>query len=230
MSNLAEKIKPVRQSVVGIAYRPTPNQAVILGSGFAVSDDGKILTSAHICDQIPKEHLSNLSAMVMSKNDGKGSEEYAWLPIKIMAKDNRNDVALFQIEHYQNTCLRPLALGDSDKVEVGNEVYFIGFPYAGNLMNEGWGITLIANRGMVSNIKLDGNDPAHPRTFFIIDAASNPGNSGCPLVDEETNEVIGIMSVAFRIQSKTHNDLDIREPMHISGARPISFAKKFIAQ
>jgi S1-C subfamily serine protease len=122
-----------------------------------------------------------------------------------------------------------LELGDSYKVEVGDDIYFIGFPYAGNLMNEGWGITLIANRGMISNIKLDGGDPSHPRSFFIVDAVSNPGNSGCPLIDIAGNKVIGVMSVAFRIQSKVNQDLDIREPMHISGARPINFAKKFIA-
>lgn len=222
------KIGDVKESIVGIAYRSSPEQAVILGSGFFVSDDGTILTSAHIYNQTPKEYLSNLCAIVMSKRDAHGGEEYAWLPINLVSKDDRNDIAFFKTDRRQETYPKPLMLGDSDKVELGDDVYFMGFPYAGNLMNEGWGITLIANRGMISNIKLDGGDELHPRSFFIVDAASNPGNSGSPLIDEASNKVIGVMSVSFRIQSKTDKDLDIREPVHISGARPINSAKKFI--
>ncbi len=228
MADIGSKIKDVRGSIVGIAYRPSPEQAVILGSGFSVSDDGVILTAAHIYNQVPKEHLPNLSAMVMSKADSYGGEEYSWLPIRLVSKDNVNDIALFKVDRYQGTCLKSLTLGDSDRSEVGDDVYFLGFPYAGDLMNEGWGITLIASRGMISNIKLDGGNPLHRRSFFIVDAASNPGNSGGPLIDTASNSVIGIVAVAFRIQSKTNKDIDIREPMHISGARPINYAKSLI--
>ncbi len=228
MNDIRSKIKEVRRSVVGIAYRPSPEQVVILGSGFSVSADGGIITAAHIYNQIPKEHAPNLVAMTMSKEDIRGGEEYVWLPIKLVAKDDGNDIALFKVEGYQDTLLKPLAMGDSDQVEVGDDIYFIGFPYAGNLMNEGWGITLIANRGMISNIKLSGADPSHPRNFFIIDAVATAGNSGSPLIEQATNKVVGVVSVAFRIQSQVNKGLDIREPMHISGARPINLAKRVI--
>jgi len=149
------------------------------------------------------------------------------LPLSFVKKEDKNDVSLFQIEDSEKTLLKPLELGNSDEIEVGQDVYFIGFPYAAQLINEGFGITLVVNRAIVSNIKQDGTDSAHPRNWFIVDAISNPGNSGCPLMDMKTNKVIGVMSIAFRTKSQVekYDDLDIREPMHIAGAKPINLAK-----
>jgi S1-C subfamily serine protease len=124
--------------------------------------------------------------------------------------------------------LKPLKLGNSETIEVGDESYFIGFPYAATLINEGFGITLIVNKTIISNIKQDGINPNHPRNWFIVDAISNLGNSGSPLLDLKTNKVIGIMTIAFRMQSQVQPSLDIREPMHIAGAKPINLAKQLL--
>lgn len=222
--NLKEKIKEVKQSIVAIGFNPNPQQITIIGSGFAVSDDGKILSATHLYNQLNEEQIKNLKANVMIEKTG-DLERYRWIPIKLINKNDKDDLAIFQLEEYKNTLLKKLDLGDSEKIEIGQEVYFIGFPYAAQLINEGFGITLIVNRGIVSNIKRDGVDPAHKRNWLIIDAISNPGNSGCPLVDVETNEVIGVMTIAFRTKSRVQPDLDIREPMHIAGAKPINLAK-----
>ena len=80
----------------------------------------------------------------------------------------------------------------------------------------------------MSNIKRDGVNPEHKRNWFIVDAISNPGNSGCPLIDLETNKVIGVMTIAFSTKSRIQPDLDIREPMHIAGAKPINLAKALL--
>lgn len=228
MEILKEKIREVRPSIVAIGFKPRESQVTIVGSGFSVSSDGKILSAAHIYNQIPKEYIPTLVAMVMTKQEKDYLEHYAWLPLKFLKKDDKNDVALFQVEGYENTLLAPLQLGDSEKIEVGDEVYFIGFPYAAQLINDGFGITLIVNRGIVANIKRDGIDPARPRNFIIVDAVSNPGNSGCPLIDVASNNVVGIMSIAFRTKSQTQPNLDIREPMHISAAKPINLAREIL--
>ncbi|OHA46571.1 MAG: hypothetical protein A3A80_01745 [Candidatus Terrybacteria bacterium RIFCSPLOWO2_01_FULL_44_24] len=225
---ISEKIKEIRNSVVAIGFSPALNQITIIGSGFCISDDGKILTTAHIYTQTPPQSQAVLMAMAMVKQEANGLEHYTWLPLTFVKKVDNYDLALFQVNNYKETLLRPSELGNSDKVEVGQDVYFVGFPYAGQLINDGFGITLIVNRAMVSNIKQDGIDLAHARNWFIVDAISNPGNSGCPLFDVETNKVIGIMSIAFRTQSKVQPDLDIREPMHIAGAKPINLAKKLL--
>jgi len=224
---LSEKIKKIRSSIVAIGFSPAPNKMKIIGSGFCVSGDGKILTVSHVYNQTPPQFQSKLMGMALVKQEPNGLEHYKWLPLSFVKKEDKNDVSLFQIEDSEKTLLKPLELGNSDEIEVGQDVYFIGFPYAAQLINEGFGITLVVNRAIVSNIKQDGTDSAHPRNWFIVDAISNPGNSGCPLMDMKTNKVIGVMSIAFRTKSQVekYDDLDIREPMHIADAKPINLAK-----
>lgn len=156
-------------------------------------------------------------------------ERYQWIPIKLINKTDEDDLALFQLEDYKNTLLKSLKLGNSEKVEVGQDAYFIGFPYAAQLMNDGFGVTLVVNKTIISNVKHDGISSDRKRNWFILDAISNPGNSGCPLVDLKSNKVIGVMTITFRISSKVqkYSDLDIREPMHICAAKPINLAKSF---
>ncbi|MDP4000932.1 MAG: serine protease [bacterium] len=228
--NLKEKVKVIRNSIVAIGFSPGQNQITITGSGFCISNDGKILTAAHIYNQTPSQFQSKLMAMAMIKQESNGLEHYVWLPLTFTKKEDKDDVALFQITDYEKTLLKPLEIDDSEKVEVGQEAYFIGFPYAAQLINEGLGITLTVNRTIISNIKQDGIDPIHPRNWFIVDAISNPGNSGGPLLDIETNKVIGVMTIAFRTKSQVpkYGDLDIREPMHIAGAKPINLMKKLL--
>lgn len=228
-SNLKDKISKVRTSVVAIGFKPNQNQVTITGSGFSITDDGKILSAAHIYNQVPQNQAQNLMAMVMTEQEINGLERYTWLPLKLIRKNDQDDVSLFQIEGFQKTLLSKLDLGNSDKIEIGAETFFVGFPYAAQLINEGFGITLVVNRGIVSTIKRDGVDPSHKRNFIFVDAISNPGNSGCPLIDIETNTVIGIMSISFRTKSQVQQNLDIREPMHICAAKPINLAKSLLS-
>lgn len=226
--SLSQKIKKVRSSIVAIGIK-LGDKVSILGSGFAVSDDGKILSAAHVFNQVSQEQIQNLAAMAMVEQQENGLERYTWLPISLIKKDEVNDLVLFQAADYKIALLKKLELGDSDKIEVGDDVYFIGFPYAAQLINDGFGITLVVNKAIISNIKRDGKDPAHKRNFIILDAISNPGNSGCPLINLETNKVIGVMTISFRIKSQVQQNLDIREPMHICAGKPINLAKSLYA-
>lgn len=228
---MKQKIKKIKQSIVAIGFKPNPQQVTMVGSGFAVSNDGKILSAAHIYNQLKPEHVSNLVAMVMDEQDeNKDWAHYIWLPLKLIKKEDKYDAALFQIEGYEKTLLKSLELGDSDKIVLGEDVYFVGFPYAAQLIKDGFGITLIVNKAIVSNIKRDGKDPEHRRNFVMLDAISNPGNSGCPLIDLKTNKVVGVMAISFRMKSQTQSNLDIREPMHICAAKPINLAKELLKE
>lgn len=226
-TTLQQKIKEVRQSIVAIGFNPNPQQITIVGSGFFA--EGKIITASHLLNNLNEEQVKNLKANVMVERLDNDLEKYKWIPIKLFQSkvDKKNDLAIFDLEE-KPEMLKDLKLGDSEKAEVGQDIYFIGFPYAAQLVNDGFGITLIANRGIISNIKRDGTDPQHKRNWFIIDAISNPGNSGCPVMDLETNEVIGVMTISFRTASQKVKDLDIREPMHIAGAKPINLVKELL--
>lgn len=227
--NLKNKIKEVKQSIIAIGFRSSPDRITTIGSGFIVSNDGKILSAAHLYNQLKPEHIPNLIGMVFARQDpSRLLEGFKWLPLKLIEKKDKDDVALFQIEGYEDIQLSKLDLGDLESIEVGDEAYFIGFPYAAQLINDGFGITRIVNKGIISNVKRDGIDPTHKRNWFIVDAISNPGNSGCPLIDVSTNKVIGVMSITFRTKSQTNPNLDIREPMHICAAKPINLAKPLL--
>ena len=227
--NFSQKVKEVKSSIVAIGFNPNPQQITIIGSGFAVSDDGKILTAAHLFNQVPPGQQKNLKAnIIIEENDKEDFARYQWKPITLVKKNDLNDLAVFQMEDLQNSKIKKLDFGDSDKVEIGQDIYFIGFPYAAQLMNDGFGVTLIVNKSIISNIKRDGRDPAHKRNWIILDAISNPGNSGCPLIDIDSNKVIGVMTISFRTQSRVQPNLDIREPMHICAAKPINLAKDLL--
>ncbi len=224
MNNLKQNIKEVRKSIVAIGFNPSANQINILGSGFIA--EGKIITCAHLLNNLSPEQIGALKANVMVGQNG-DMESYQWMPIKLHNKDDKNDLAVFTLEN-PPTDLQNLKMADSEGLEIGQDVYFIGFPYAAQLINDGFGITLVVNKGIISNIKRDGSDPEHKRNWFIIDGISNPGNSGCPVINAETNEVIGVMSISFRTASQTVKELDIREPMHIAGAKPINLVKELL--
>lgn len=227
MTNIKEDVKKIKNAIIAIGFKPNPQQITIVGSGFAISDDGKILSAAHLYNQIDSKYVSNLMGMVLAVEDSSGLEGFKWLPLKLIEKNDKDDMALFQLEDYAGSLLSKIELGDSEQVEVGDETYFIGFPYAAQLINDGFGITRIVNKSIISNIKRDGVSPKHEKNFFIIDAISNPGNSGCPLIDMASNKVIGIMTISFRIKSRIVENLDIREPMHICAAKPINLAQQF---
>ena len=228
MLNLPKNIKEIKSSIVAIGFQPTSNQITIIGSGFSISDDGKILSCAHLLKNLTPEQIETLKADVMVEQKENDFERYQWIPIHLVSKNDADDLAIFQLSSYRDTLLKKVALADSEKVELGQDVYFLGFPYAAQLINDGFGITLVANRGIVSNIKRDGADTNHKRNWLIVDAISNPGNSGCPLISVETNEVIGVMTISFRTPSRVLPNLDIREPMHIAGAKPINLAKELL--
>ena len=95
--SLQQKIKEIRSSIVAVGYSPGQNQINISGSGFCISDDGKILTSAHVYNQTPPQFQNKMMAMVMNKQDPNGLEHYIWLSIFFIKKDDQTDVALFQI-------------------------------------------------------------------------------------------------------------------------------------
>ena len=226
--SLVDKIKDVRTSIVAVGFNINAQQMNITGSGFCVSNDGGILTAAHIYNQLNDEQRKNLKAFVMVEQQENNLERYRWIPIKLIKKNDADDLALFQLEEYKNTLLKKLEIDNSEMAEVGQDTYFIGFPYAAQLINDGFGVTLIVNKTIISNIKRDGYDPSHKRNWFILDAISNPGNSGCPLINMKTNMVIGVMTITFRMKSQKQPDFDIREPMHICAAKPINLARALL--
>lgn len=83
----------------------------------------------------------------------------------------------------------PIPLGDSDDLELGDTVYIIGYP---------WGVnTDIVTKGIVSGLEVWEDGYFGNINMLVVDAASQPGNSGSPVLNNK-GELIGILVGGYR--------------------------------
>ena len=145
------------------------------GSGMIISADGYILTNNHVVEGAEK--------LTVTMTNG---EEYE---ATLIGADSDNDVALIKIE---GTDFPTVSIGDSDNIQVGNQVCAIGNPL-GELTN-----TLTV--GYVSALDREINEDGIPINMFQTDCAINSGNSGGPIFDMNGN-VIGITTAKYSSSS-----------------------------
>ena len=141
------------------------------GSGFVYDEQGTIVTNQHVVD--------GADSVTVTFWDGSTAEA------KLVGSDASTDVAVLDVDVSPEK-LRPLALGDSGDLAVGDAVVAIGSPY---------GLEETLTTGVVSALN---REITAPNDFAIAgaiqtDAAINHGNSGGPLLDGE-GRVIGINS------------------------------------
>ncbi|CAG2341795.1 peptidase S1 [Burkholderia sola] len=142
----------------------TPRAVSGSGSGFIVSADGLILTSAHVVDEV-----TDVTVRLTDRREFKGT---------VLAVDPQSDVAVLRVDA---TKLPFVRVGDSSKVRAGEPVMTIGAP-------DGSGNTVTAGIVSATSRRLpDGS--AFP--FFETDIAPNPDNSGGPVFNR-AGDVIGI--------------------------------------
>ena len=176
---LRDAFRSVQQAVVIVRTQqrglaPFPQQGLVslngLGSGVLISDDGKVLTAAHLVQSADRIEIEFARGELIAAS--------------VIGTVASADVALLQLEHKPVNYI-PVLLGNSDKIDVGDEIFVVGAPY-------GIGNTLTA--GHVSgrhNVKTNANKIAIE--FLQTDAAINTGNSGSPLFNLN-GEVMGIVS------------------------------------
>jgi serine protease Do len=164
-----------------------------LGTGFIIDKDGYILTNNHVVEMADEIKVT--------------LEDETVFDAKVVGRDPETDIALIKIDNAKN--LKPLKLGDSDILEVGDWVVAIGNPY-------GLGHTVTA--GIVSAKYRDNMGIGTFENFIQTDASINPGNSGGPLMNID-GEVIGINSAIF---SQTGGSVGI------GFAIPINMAKDLL--
>ncbi|MCD6053434.1 MAG: peptidase and chymotrypsin/Hap [Rubrobacteraceae bacterium] len=157
------------RGVVSVDVAATSDAGPAGGSGFVVDEAGHIVTNQHVVEGA--EEISVRFA------DGVRKEA------EVVGQDPSTDVALIQVDAPKEA-LKPLTLGDSNSVGVGEPVIAIGNP-----LNVG----ISVSTGIVSGL---GRPIKAPNNYTIndavqTDAAINPGNSGGPLLDLR-GTVIGV--------------------------------------
>jgi 2-alkenal reductase len=149
-----------------------------VGSGFVLNGEGEIATNAHVVTQGQGEDAQKASEVYVEFADGNRVEA------DIKGQDPNADVALLKVDP-KGLTLRPLPLGSSADVQVGEPVAAIGSPF-GERQSLSVGVVSAIDRDIQS---LNGQF-AIPGAIQT-DAAINPGNSGGPLVAAD-GKVIGI--------------------------------------
>ncbi len=143
---------------------PEERDARSLGSGFVISEDGYIMTSAHV--------IADATEILVRFSDRRELEA------KVIGSDRRSDVALLKVEAEGLPAVR---IGNPQKLSVGEWVLAIGSPF---------GFESTATAGIVSaKGRSLPNENYVP--FIQTDVAINPGNSGGPLFNLD-GEVVGI--------------------------------------
>lgn len=208
-------------------------EPVWTGSGSIVSEDGLVLTNAHVVDNRLDEY-DQLGVAVLSRTDEPPEMEYL---AEVAAVDYALDLAVIRI--VSDLDGRPTAvdlptvgLGDSDEVEIGDHIHILGYPGIG-------GETITFTDGVVSGFTSERSLTGH--AWIKTDAAIAGGNSGGMAVNDQ-GELIGVPTIVgsgaeapervdCRYVADTNrdgeiNDLDSCVPVggFINGLRPVNLA------
>ena len=140
-----------------------------LGSGFVIDKDGHIITNYHVV-----RGASSIQVSFSNKEEIKA---------KLVGVDPSTDIAVLKV-NVKSRALKPLVLGDSDAVRVGDQVIAIGNPF---------GLDRSVTAGIVSAVQRLIEAPNRRSITHVIqtDAALNHGNSGGPLLNAQ-GDVIGV--------------------------------------
>jgi len=185
----------VRQSASPFDIFPEERRGQSTGTGFVIDDKGSILTNAHVVEGAERVRVRF------------GDEKLVEGEVK--GRDRSTDVALLEIDP-DGLDLRPLKLGSSRDVKVGDPTVAIGNPF---------GLDRTLTTGVISakQRQIDAPNGFRIRDVLQTDAAINPGNSGGPLIDSD-GEVIGINSA---IRSEGGGNIGIGFAVPIDTAKRI---------
>src|SRR5262245_36700900 len=191
-------IDRVKHSIVAVGTfeRTRTPQFEFRGTGFVVGDGTLVATNAHVLPTaLDPSTLEVLGILLPAAGD----ERVRFREARRVAVDPGSDLALLR---FDGDKLPPLALRDSDRVKAGQMVLFTGFPIGAAL-----GPYPATHRGMIAAVtpiaipqaRSGELDPQVIRrltsgafSVFQLDATAYPGNSGSPIYDPDSGEVVGI--------------------------------------
>ncbi|NOZ53730.1 MAG: trypsin-like peptidase domain-containing protein [Gammaproteobacteria bacterium] len=219
------KVKPSIVAVGSVQKTRRP-PTLFRGTGFVVGDGRLVVTNAHVLPEQLDIQNNEYLAVFTEGNDSTHSRNAS-----IVALDKHHDLALLKIE---GEPLPALNIGDSDRVLEGEFYAFTGFPIGVVL-----GHYPVTHRGMISAITpivLPARSPGElsvkmirrlrsPFNVFQLDATAYPGNSGSPLYDYSSGQVIGVVNSVFVKETK---EAILSKPSGITYAIPAKYIKRLL--
>ncbi len=228
--DLAANIARVKPSVVIVGtFKATSSPRFNMrGTGFVAGDGNLAVTNAHV---IPDGADVDPDAKIVVQVRI-GQNELQMRQATVLDIDRLHDLALLKFE---GAAVPKLPLRDSDTVREGQAIAFMGFPIGGVL-----GFSPVTHRGMISSItaialptansqQLNARTIASLRTgsfdIFQLDATAYPGNSGGPMFDADSGEVLGVINMVF---IKGTKESALTNPSGISYAIPSKFVLELL--
>lgn len=233
-ADLADAITKVKPSIAVVGYYKSTNSPRfnMRGTGFVVSDQNLganfLVTNAHVLYGAAED--SSGSELVVQVRDAKGGLQPR--QAQVLEVDRLHDLALLRFSGEPVVGIR---LKDSEAVREGQSLALMGFPIGGAL-----GFSPVTHRAVVSSItpivlpaptgqQLTEKSIRSLRDgsfdIFQLDGTAYPGNSGGPLFDVDTGEVVGIINMVF---IKGTKESAISQPSGITYAIPANFVKQLL--
>ncbi len=231
-SALPDTIAKVKPAVVIVgSYNPTTAPRVSLrGTGFVVGAGNWVVSNAHVLQAAGSADTAGQLVVQVRT----GPDSFQTRAAKVLEKDVFHDLTLLQIE---GPPVPALPVADSDRVKEGQELAFMGFPIGGAL-----GFSSVTHRAMVSAITQARLPSAQSGQLnerairglregnfliFQLDATAYPGNSGGPLFDPASGEVVGVVNMVLL---KGARESALSQPSGISYAIPARHVREMMAR
>lgn len=219
------RIKP---AIAGIGtLHPTRTPRIKLaGTGFVVADGRHVITNAHVAPEAMEEEKGETLAVFLRGPDGISTRK-----AEKVASDPEHDLLLLKME---GTPVTTLKIDDSPRAREGQLYYFTGYPIGAVL-----GLHPATHRAGLAAIAPVFSPPPTTRNLtaklikraedsyliYQLDATAYPGNSGSPLYDGETGEVIGVINSVFVKGAKENA---IKDPSGITYAIPAMYVNTLL--
>jgi S1-C subfamily serine protease len=229
-ADVAETLLKIKPGVVGIGtYLPTRSpRASLTGTGFVVGDGRHVVSCAHVFkNELDSE--KNETWVVLTGRDRQVTVRSAG----IVARDKEHDLIVLKID---GDALPALKLAEADTAREGSQLYFTGYPIGSALgLNPSTHraglaaiIPIYTPVAAASQLNVRALKQANePYEVFELDAIAYPGNSGSPVWNPDTGEVLGVVNSVF---IKGAKETALTAPSGISYAIPVKYVRELLRQ
>lgn len=233
-AGLPDTLDKIRGSIVavGTVYphkRVTANkpQAIYSGTGFVVGNGRQVITNYHVIASRELD-VSNNEQFAIFSGRGKAAKSRS---VKVIRTDAEHDLALLE---FDGPALPAMKLAGSGWLREGTEVAFSGFPIGMIL-----GMYPITHKGIIASVTpivipaqsskqltaAQIKRLRNPLQVYQLDAIAYPGNSGSPVYDVNSGQVIGVVNSVF---VKGTKEAALEHPTGISYAIPVKHVHELL--
>jgi len=227
-ADIVDLLPRIKSAVVGVGTQhPLRSPRTRLsGTGFVVADGHYVVTNAHVPPTLLDTEKGETLAVLLRGREGVEVRRAE----KVMS-DPEHDLLLLKIE---GEPLPALKLGNSDRAREGQQFYFTGYPIGAvlglNPATHHAGLAAVASiyspvasvRNLTPRLIRQADKPF---MIFQLDATAYPGNSGSPMYDAETGEVMAVVNSVFVKGSK---ESALKDPSGISYAIPVNYVRALL--